>query len=235
MKSLGMRRRALAAAFPHTLPVLAGYLFLGLAFGILMNASGFPFWYPLLMSFAIYGGSLQYVAVSVLLSSFAPVQTLLLALMVQARHLFYGIALLDKYKGTGWKRIYLIFGITDETFSITCTVQPPEDVDRKWFLFFVTLLNHSYWVISSAVGGMLGDLIPFSTEGIDFVMTAMFVVIFLEHWLQKKERISALIGVAASVVCLLGFGKDSFLLPTMICILMLLTVFRKPIEKEAVR
>ena len=233
MQAVGLRRRALAAAFPRTIPVLAGYLFLGLANGILMKVSGFPFWYPLILSITVYGGSLQYVGVSVLTAAFAPVQTLVLTLMLHVRHVFYGLALLDKYKGLGWKKFYLIFGLTDETFSITCTVETPEGVDKGWFLFFVTLLNHSYWITGTTLGGLLGELISFSTEGLDFVMTAMFVVIFLDHWMQKKERLSALIGVGASVACLLGFGSESFLLPAMICILLLLTLFRKPIEKEA--
>jgi 4-azaleucine resistance transporter AzlC len=159
------------------------------------------------------------------------VQTLLMTLMIQARHLFYGIAMLDKFKGLGWKRFYLIFGMCDETFSINCSTEPPEGVDRGWFYFFVTLLNQLYWVSGATIGGLLGSLVSFNTEGLDFVMTAMFVVIFLEQWLKEKKHYTALIGLVASVACLVGFGADSFLVPTMLCILVLLTVFRTPIEK----
>jgi 4-azaleucine resistance transporter AzlC len=226
-----MRRKALAAAFPHTIPIFAGFWFLGMAYGVYMNVSGFSFWYPLIMSMTIFGGSLEFVAVSMLLSPFAPVQTLLMTLMIQARHLFYGIAMLDKFKGLGWKRFYLIFGMCDETFSINCSTEPPEGVDRGWFYFFVTLLNQLYWVSGATIGGLLGSLVSFNTEGLDFVMTAMFVVIFLEQWLKEKKHYTALIGLVASVACLVGFGADSFLVPTMLCILVLLTVFRTPIEK----
>ena len=231
MGTKGTRRRALAAAFPNTIPIFAGFWFLGLAYGIYMNVSGFGFWYPMLMSLMIFGGSLEFVAVSMLLGAFAPLQTLLMTLMIQARHLFYGIAMLDRFKGMGWKKFYLIFGLCDETFSINFTAKIPPDVDRGWFMFFVTLLNHLYWFTGSTLGGILGSLLSFDTEGLDFVMTAMFVVIFLEQWLKEKKHYTALIGAAASVACLLGFGADTFLIPTMVCILFFLTVLRKPIEK----
>jgi len=227
----GVRLKALKAAFPHTIPIFAGFWFLALAYGIYMNVSGFSFWYPMLMSLTIFGGSLEFIAVSMLMSPFAPLQTLVLALMIQARHLFYGISMLDKFKGLGWKRAYLIFGMCDESFSINFTADIPDDVDKGWFMFFVTLLNQSYWVSGAAIGGIVGSMLTFNTEGLDFVMTAMFVVIFLEQWLKEKKHYTALIGVASSVVCRLIFGADSFLVPTMICIVAMLTAFRKPIEK----
>ena len=231
MQKQKIRRMALAAAFPHTLPILAGFLFLGTAYGIYMNISGFSFWYPMLMALTIFGGSLEFVAVSMLLSPFAPVQTLIMALMLQARHLFYGISMLDRFKNMDWKRFYLIFGLCDETFSINYTAEIPEDIDPGWFMFFITLLNQLYWVFGATLGGLLGSLLPFDTQGLDFVMTAMFVVIFLEQWLKEKAHHSSLIGIGASAVCLYFFGADSFLIPTMLCILFLLTVFRRPIEK----
>ena len=231
VKEKGKRIKALKAAFPHTIPIFAGFWFLGLAYGILMNVSGFSFWYPLLISIIVFGGSLQFVMVTMLLSAFAPLQTLIMALLVQARHLFYGIAMLDKYKGLGWKRYYLIFGLCDETFSINCSVEPPEGVDRGWFMVFVTMLNRSYWITASLLGGLLGSLLQFNTEGLDFCMTAMFVVILLEQLLKEKNHISSVIGLAASVVCLIIFGADSFMIPTMLTILCLLTFLRKPIEK----
>lgn len=224
-------RQAACQAFPHTIPIFAGFWFLGMTYGIYMNISGFSFLYPLFMSLTIFGGSLEFVAVEMLLSAFAPVQTLIMSLMIQARHLFYGIAMLDKFKGTGFKKIYLIFGMCDESFSINCSVRIPEGTDRGWFMFFVTLFNQIYWVTGAAFGGLLGSLISFDTDGLDFVMTAMFVVIFLEQWLKEKRHYTAIAGIAASVVCLLSFGPDSFMIPTMASILLLLTIFRKPIEK----
>lgn len=226
-----MKRKALKAAFPQTLPIFAGFWFLSLAYGIYMNASGFSFVYPMFMSLLIYGGSLEFVAVEMLLSPFAPVQVLIMTLLIQARHLFYGISMLEKFKGLGWKKFYLIFGMCDETFSINYTAQIPEDVDRGWFMFFVTLLNHFYWFFGATLGGLIGSLFTFDTSGISFVMTAMFVVIFLEQWLKEKNHISSLIGLGLSAACLLLFGADSFLLPTMIAIVALLAILKKPLER----
>ena len=186
----------------------------------------------MLMSLTIFGGSLEFVAVSMLLAPFAPLQTLIMTLMIQARHLFYGIAMLDKYKGTGWKKFYLIFGMCDESFSINCTAQIPADVDRGWFMFFVTALNQFYWVSAATVGGLVGSLLSFDTTGLEFVMTAMFVVIFSEQWLKEKKHYTALIGLASAIACRLGFGADNFMIPTMLCILVFLTVLRKPIERS---
>lgn len=163
-----------------------------------MNANGFPFVYPMLMSLLIYGGSPEFVAVEMLLSPFAPMQVFIMALLIQARHIFYGISMLDRFKGMGWKKFYLIFGMCDETFSVNYTADIPEDVDRGWFMFFVTLLNQLYWVSGATVGGLVGSLLEFDTTGISFVMTAMFVVIFLEQWLKEDNHISSLVGVAAS-------------------------------------
>ena len=224
--------RALKCAFPHTIPIFAGFCFLGMTYGIYMKVSGFAFWYPMLMSLVIYGGSLEFMAVSMLLAPYAPMQAFLMTLMIQARHLFYGIALLDKFRGMGWKKPYLIFGMCDETFSINCTAEIPEDVDRGWFYFFVTLLNQIYWVLGATAGGLVGGLIRFNTEGLDFVMTAMFVVIFLEQWRKEKRHDSAAVGMAASVVCLAIFGADNFLIPTMVCILAVLTALRRPLEQK---
>lgn len=182
-----MRIKALKVAFPQTIPIFTGFWFLGMAYGIYMNASGFSFVYPLCMSLLIYGGSLEFVAVEMLLSPFAPLQTFIMALLIQARHLFYGLSMLDKFKGLGWKKYYLIFGMCDETFSINCSADIPEDVDRGWFYFWVTLLNQFYWSAAATTGGIVGSLLKIDTSGISFVMTAMFVVIFLEQWLKEKE------------------------------------------------
>ena len=224
-------KKALKCAFPKTIPIMTGFLFLGMSYGIYMRVSGFSFVYPMLMALTIFGGSLEFVAVSMLLSSFAPLQTLLVTLVIQARHIFYGISMLEKYKNTGLKKLYLIFGMCDESFSINVSADIPKDVDKGWFMFFVTLLNQSYWVCGATLGGLLGELISFNTEGIELVMTAMFVVIFLEQWLKEKGHISSLIGVFSSVLCLVIFGADSFLIPTMLCILALLSLFKKQIER----
>src|SRR5699024_1742688 len=172
--------RALRAAFPYTIPIFAGFWFLGLTYGIYMNVSGFSFLYPMLMSLTIFAGSVEFITVNLLLGAFNPLQALFLTLMVNARHLFYGLSMLDKFRGLGWKKVYLIFGMCDESFSINYTAQIPPDVDRGWFMFFVSLLNHFYWFSGSTLGGVFGGLIQFNTEGLNFVMTAMFVVIFLE-------------------------------------------------------
>lgn len=226
--------KAFRAAFPHTIPIFAGFWFLGMAYGIYMNALGFSFVYPALMALFIFGGSLEFVAGSMLVASFAPVQALLLALIIQARHLFYGIAMLDRFRGLGWKRPYLIFGMCDETFSINYAADIPQDVDRGWFMFFVTLLNQVYWVSGAALGGLLGGVLPFDTTGVEFAMTALFLVIFLEQWLKERQHIMALIGLGATIACRLVFPVDSFLIPTMIVILVALTLLRRPIERRAI-
>lgn len=230
-----MRLKALKKAFPYTIPIFAGFWFLGLAYGIYMNVSGFSFVYPMIMSFIIFGGSLEFVTVSMLLSPFAPLQTFVMALLIQARHIFYGISMLDKFKGTGWKKYYLIFGMCDETFSINYTADIPDDVDKGWFMFWVTLLNHFYWFSGSTIGGLVGSLLDFNFNGIDFVMTAMFVVIFLDQLLKEKEHFSSCIGITSSCICLLIFGKNNFMLPTMIIVVLLLAIFRKYIEKKEVK
>lgn len=222
--------KALKAAFPHTIPIFAGFWFLGMTYGIYMNVSGFGFWYPLLMSLTIFAGSMEFVTVNLLLGAFHPLQAFTMTLMINARHLFYGISMLDKYRGTGWKKIYLIFGMCDESFSINYTAEIPRDVDRGWFLFFVTLLNHFYWVFGATLGGIFGSLIHFNTKGLEFVMTAMFVVIFLEQWLKEKTHASAIAGTALSLLCLLVFGADDFILPAMLSILAALTLLRPGLE-----
>jgi len=226
-----MKLKALKTAFPYTLPIFAGFWFLGLAYGIYMNASGFSFLYPMFMSMLIFGGSLEFLAVQMLLSPFAPISVFIMSLLIQARHIFYGISMLNKFKNMGWKKFYLIFGMCDETFSINYSAQIPEDVDKGWFMTFVTLLNQIYWVFGATLGGIVGSLIHFQTDSISFVMTSMFVVIFLEQWLKEKHHISSYIGLGASLICLLIFGADSFLIPTMIAIVATLAAFKKPLKK----
>ena len=225
-------KKAFKCAFPYTIPIFAGFWFLGLTYGIYMNVNGFSFLYPMLMSLTIFAGSIEFIAVNMLMGAFDPLQAFAMTLMINARHLFYGISTLDRYKGTGWKKFYLIFGMCDESFSINYTAEIPETVDRGWFMFFVTLLNHFYWFSGATLGGMFGSLIHFNTEGLDFVMTAMFVVIFMEQWLKDKQHISALLGLGISILCLLIFGADNFIIPSMAAMLLMLIGMRKPIERR---
>ena len=222
---------ALKAAFPHTIPIMTGFLFLGMTYGIYMNVSGFSFWYPMLMSMTIFAGSMEFVTVSMLLGAFHPLEALSMTLMINARHLFYGISMLDKYKGTGLKKLYLIFGMCDESFSVNYTADIQEGVDKGWFMFWVTVLNQFYWVLGSTLGGIFGSFIRFNTEGLEFVMTALFVVIFLEQWMKEKNHTSAIVGLVISVLCLILFGRDDFIIPAMLGILGVMTLLRKPMEK----
>lgn len=222
---------AARAAFPYTIPILAGFLFLGIAYGIYMNIQGFPAIYPILMSLTIFAGSMEFVTADLLLGVFDPVGTFLLTLMVNARHLFYGISMLDKYKGQGKKSFYLIFGMCDESFSINCTTNVPEGIDRGWFYFFVTLFNHFYWFLGATLGGVFGSLLNFDMEGLEFVMTALLVVIFLENWMKEKNHISSLLGLGLSFLCLLLFGSSNFIIPSMLCILGVLTLLRGTLSR----
>lgn len=222
--------KALRAAFPHTLPIMAGFLFLGVSYGIMMNAKGFSFVYPMMMSIFIFAGSMEFLMANILLGAFNPLEAVILTLMINARHLFYGVSMLEKYKGTGLKKLYLIYGMCDESFSVNCSAEPPPDVDRGKFMLFVTLLNHLYWITGATLGGIFGAFITFNTNGIDFVMTAMFTVILLEQILGGKKNIpSVLIGVFTSVLCLLVFKQSNFIIPSMIAIAVMLLVFKKPI------
>ncbi|MDN7245434.1 azaleucine resistance protein AzlC [Planococcus shenhongbingii] len=232
MKRYPRIQLAFKAAFPYTVPIFAGFLFLGIAYGIFMNSLGFHAIYPILMSFLIFAGSMEFVAANLLLLAFNPINALFLTLMVNARHLFYGISMLDKFKGVGNKRWYLIFGLCDESFSINYSAKVPKDVDKGWFFFFVTLLNHSYWVIGSTIGGIFGSLVVFNTEGLEFVMTALFVVIFIEQLMTGKKYASALTGLGLSTACLVVFGGTNFTIPAMLAILGVLTLFRRPMEKK---
>lgn len=224
-------KTAFLAAFPNTIPIMMGFLFLGMTYGIYANVSGFSVIYPIIMSMTIFAGSMEFVAVELLLGVFNPLQALIITLMINARHLFYGLSMLDKYKGMGWKKPYLIFGMCDESFSINCTAKIPEKVDKGWFYFFVTILNQLYWVVGATLGGLFGSFIHFNTEGLDFVMTAMFVVIFLEQWLKDKHHISELLGLGLTLICLIIFGADNFLIPAMMAILASLTLLRRRLEK----
>lgn len=223
---------ALKAAFPHTIPVFTGFIFLGIAYGILMNSKGYGVGWTLLMSLVAFAGSAQYVAITFLTSVFNPVYALLMTLIINARHLFYGISLLDKYKDMGALKPYLIFGLCDETFSIVCSAEPKAGVDKKWFYFFITLLDHIYWVLGSVLGALFGSVIAFNTKGLDFVLTALFVVIFTGQWKTQANRRPAALGVLCTVICLLVFGQANFIIPSMLAIIAVLTIFRKGFDQQ---
>ena len=227
-------KKVIKQAFVATLPVMAGYIVLGFGFGIILRASGFGILLAVTMSTFIYAGSMQYVAIDLLTGGASLITTALTTLMVNARHLFYGVSMLEKYKGVGKRKGYLIFGLTDETYSLVCSdTIGLEGKELKDYYLLVTLLDHSYWIFGSALGAIAGSLISFNTTGIDFALTALFITVFVEQWLSTKKHFSALIGVGASVLCLLIFGKDSFLIPTMLVIALLLCLYKeKKKEKE---
>lgn len=218
-------------AFQNTLPIMAGYLVLGAGFGILLKTKGYGVVWAFLMSVFIYAGSMQYVAIDLLSGGATLISAALMTLMVNARHLFYGISMLDKYQDMGAAKPYLVFSLTDETYSLVCTGKVPKGADKRSYFLWVSLLDQSYWVIGSVAGSLIGGLITFNTTGIDFSMTALFVVVFVEQWRETKDHTGALVGVLASLLCLLIFGAESFLIPSMIAITVILTVLRRRDKK----
>lgn len=198
-----------------------------------MNVSGFSFLWPMLMAMIIFSGSVEFVAVPTLLAAFNPLQAFILAVMIGARHLFYGISMLDRFKHTGWKKPLLIYFMCDETFSINYTARIPEGIDRGCFMLWVSVLNFLYWVSGATLGGIFGSYIRFSTRGLDFVMTSMFVVIFMEQWMKDRSHVSALLGIVLSVVSLLLFGPDHFVVPAMLMMLLALTALRPQLQQAS--
>lgn len=225
-------KAAFKAAFPHTLPVMTGYLFIGIAFGVMFADKGYNFLWAGLMSLLVYAGSGQYLAVNFFDPSVSLLQVAFLTFMVNVRHIFYGLSLLDKFKVSGKKKPYMIFSLTDETYSLYFLTKTPPGVDEGKFLFALSILDQSYWIVGSMIGGLAGTLIPFDSTGIDFAMTALFIVIFVEQWLEKKNRFPAVVGVVASVISLMIFGKDSFILPSMIIIMIVLLSNHRIEEKK---
>ena len=218
-------------AFIKSLPVMAGYIVLGIGFGILLKKAGYGLFWSFLMSLTIYAGSMQYVAVSLLTSGASLLSVALTTLMVNARHLFYGISMIDKYKDAGNKKAYLIFSLTDETYSILCNDDGSEELDRNWYRFLVSLFNQCYWILGCVLGSLLGTIIPFDTAGIEFSMTALFVTVFVEQWLTTKNHLPAIIGLFCSILCLVIFGANNFLIPTMLSITIVLLCVRNS-EKD---
>ena len=221
------RSAALKSAFPHTVPVLTGYLCLGTAFGVLMAANGYGVGWALLTSIICFAGSGQFVAASMMVAAFDPLAALVLSLMINARHIFYGLSILEKYRGLGRVRPFLIFGLTDETFSMVSTLDVPEGIDHSRFYFWITFVPYLYWLSGSVLGNLAGNLFSFDSTGIDFVLTALFVVLFLEQWKKKENRPAGIIGLVCTAAALLVFGADNLIIPAMVLILAVLLGGRK--------
>ena len=218
-----MHSKLFRTAFLDTIPVMTGYLFLGFGFGILAQQNGLSLWWAMAMSVFIYAGSMQFVAVTMLSGGTGILSAALTTLAVNARHLFYGISMIDRYKGTGKKKPYLIFSLTDETYSLVSQKEPGQDGGEYYLL--VSALDQLYWVLGTLLGAAAGQWIPLNYDGIDFVLTALFVTIFVEQWLSTKNHLPACIGLGASILCRLLFGSSAFLIPSMglIALLLLLT------------
>ena len=222
-----MKKKALTIAFRDTIPVLTGYLFLGMGFGILLSEKGFGLGWAFFMALFMYAGSGQYLAVSLLASHASLISTAVATLLVNARHLFYGISLVDAYKDAGKKKPYMIFALTDETYSLVTQNQPPEGISHHQYCFLVSVLDHIYWICGCVLGNIAGALLPVDFKGVEFVLTALFVTMFVEQWLSNKDHRPSIIGVMSTALCLLIFGSEIFLIPSMVLIALLLTISRK--------
>ncbi len=222
-------KNILKKSFIDTIPVLTGYIVLGFGFGIILKTNGYSIWLAIAMSVLIYAGSMQYVAVGLLTGGASILTTVLTTLMVNARHLFYGVSMLSKYRETGKKKPYLIFSLTDETYSLLCSDNKyfSETKDLNNYYLFVSLFNQCYWVLGTILGAVVGSIITFNTEGIDFALTALFITVFVEQWLSTKNHFPALLGILSSVLCLLIFKPDNFLIPSMIIIAIVLCLYNK--------
>ena len=229
-----MNRKGLKTVFLDTLPVMTGYIFLGIGFGILLSEqAGKGLLWSAAMAIFMFAGSAQYLTVSLLAKGASLLSTAAAIFFINARHIFYGISLIDTYKGTGKKKPYLIFALTDETYSLVTQNQPPEGMGRHAYCFLVSLLDHIYWIAGCVLGSLVGRLIPINYEGVEFALTALFVTIFVEQWLSTKRHGPAIVGVAATSVCLMLFGKDLFLIPSMVIIAACLTMMRKTGKENA--
>lgn len=218
---------ALKAAFPYTLPILFGFLFLGITYGILMRSRGYGAGWSLLMSLVGYCGSMQFVAVGLMITGSNPLHIFLLSAMVNARHIFYGISMLEKYRGIGRIKPFLIATLCDETFSIVYSTKAPDGIEQKWFYFFISLLDYIYWALSCFLGGLIGGFIHFQVKGLDFALTALFLVIFTEQWQRREHRPATIVGLICSGLCLLCMGQENFIVPAMFSILTVLTLLKK--------
>ncbi len=229
-----MNRRSLAAAFPHTVPVLMGYLSIGIVFGWMLSAAGFAPTWAAIMSTTIYAGSGQYLGVQLLSEASALGDAAFLTLVLNFRHLVYGLSMLEKFQGMGWRKLYMIFSLTDETYALLAGVQAPEGVDEKDFYFSIALLDHLYWIAGSVAGAVAGALITINTEGIDFAMTALFLVIAVEQWQSSQRHAPVFLGAAGTLACLLIFGPENgrFLIPALVILVAGLLLLRPNLEGQ---
>ena len=228
-----MKMQTIKQAFYKSIPVMAGYVFLGIGFGILIRNAGYGLLAAAAMSLFIYAGSMQFVGVSLLTGGASILTTAITTVMVNARHLFYSISMIGKYKSAGKYKPYMIFALTDETYSLLCDGSAPDGTDPELYRFLVSLFDHSYWVMGSVIGSLLGSVLPFSTAGIEFSMTALFVASFTEQWLTTKDHIPAITGLLGTLLCLLVFGPANFLIPAMLLITLVLTLLRGREEGKA--
>ena len=227
--------KTVKAAFMKSLPVMAGYIILGIGFGILADHAGYGFLWVLAMSLLIFAGSMQYVGIGLLAGGASVLTVILTTVMVNARHLFYSISMLRYYRNAGPYKPYLIFSLTDETYSLLCDGKVPEGTDPDRYRFLVSLFNHSYWVLGSVIGSLISNILPFSSAGIEFSMTALFIASFTEQWITTQDHVPAITGLLGTLLCLVAFGPERFLIPAMLLITLLLTLFRNRIStgKEA--
>ena len=227
-----MKLQTIKRAFFTSVPVLAGYIVLGIGFGILLRNAGYGVLWAAAMSIFILGGTMQYVGVGLISGGASIIATAITTFMVNARHLFYSISMIDKYKNAGKYKPYMIFALTDETYSLLCDGKTPDGVDENLYRFLVSFFNHCYWILGGIIGNLLGAVLPFSTQGVAFSMTAVFVAAFVEQWMTTKDHIPAITGAASTLLCLLVFGSENFLIPAMLLITLVLTLLRKREEGE---
>ncbi|PAF54239.1 hypothetical protein BKH42_01660 [Helicobacter sp. 13S00482-2] len=221
---------ALKDAFPHTIPIMMGYLLMGFAFGVLLDKSGYDFVWAFFMSVFIYAGAMQFVAIGLLAGGVSIWGAVVLSAIVNARQIFYSISMLEKFSKMGKKLLYMIHSLTDETFALFNVKKPKEGINESYFMFFIALFNHIYWIIGSVSGALIGSKFNFDSRGVEFVMTAIFVVIFMEQWKHTSNHIPAIVGICTSLICLLLCGEN-FLLPSLIFMTFILMLFRKKLEE----
>ncbi len=227
-----MSRRAFSAAFPVTLPVLMGYLSIGIAFGLMLQRVGYNFIWAFFMSLTIYAGSGQYLGVGLLASAAGLGTVALMTLLINFRHLVYGLSMLEKFQGMGWRKLYMIFSLTDETYALLAGTTPPPDVKPKDFYFAIALLNQLYWVVGSVLGGVAGGLLAVDITGIDFAMTALFVVIAVDQWRSYRQHLPALLGLGVTLLFLLLLGQEQMLVPALAVIVLALLLLRPLLDRE---